>query len=242
MSTVHSTDENARGRIGRPVGLGLLAGGAFYFAGGSIHPSDDPPGLSVKEHLLLLFEDSSWYSSHALLLVAMVLIAAALVALVKGRALAGVARAHRVARIAAGAAALAALDMVLHLVVATDADRIAAGQSTPLTDVHVVAETVTVPVFGLSVAALAVVGAWTRTLGNPVTAVFGVLGGVAYALAGATFLFTDALNFLFPVSTGIALWAIGVGAGLLARSRAETPGHVAHDRRTRLERSDPGAA
>ena len=129
-------------------------------------------------------------------------------------------RAHKIAGVAAVAAVLASLDMVLHLVVATEADRIEAGLSTPLTDVHVIAETITVPLFGLSIAALAVVGAQTRTLGNALTAVLGVIGGVSYALAGATFLFTDALNFLFPMSSGIALWAIGVGVGLLLRSRA----------------------
>lgn len=221
MSTVQPAENNARSRrLGLWVGLGLLAGGASYFAGGSMHPSDDPPGLSLEEHLLLLFQDPSWYSSHALLLVAMVLIAAALGALAHSGALAGVVRAHKVAGVAAAAAVVASLDMVLHLVVATEANRIETGLSTPLTDVHVVAETITVPLFGLSIAALAVVGARTRTLGNPVTAVLGVIGGVAYALAGATFLFTDVLNFLFPMSSGIALWAIGGGAGLLLRSRA----------------------
>lgn len=150
----------------------------------------------------------------------MILIAASLLALVRGGALAQVARAQTVATIAAVAAVLAAADMLLHLVVAVEADRLAAGRSTPLTDVHVVAETLTVPAFGLSIAALALVGAWTRTVGNPVAAVLGVVGGLAYARAGATFLFTDAPNFLFPVSTGIALWAIGVGIALLLRSRA----------------------
>ena len=218
MSTAHPTENNARGRRRRhAAGLALLAGGAAYFAGGSIHPSDDPPGLSVKEHLLLLFEDPSWYSSHALLLVAMVLIAVALVVIVHSGALAAVTRAHKVATFAAAVAVLASLDMVLHLVVATEADRIEAGLSTPLTDVHVIAETITTPLFGLGIAALAVVGARTRTLGNTLTAVLGILGGLAYALAGATFLLTDALNFLFPFSSGIALWAIGVGAGLLRR-------------------------
>lgn len=221
MSTVQSTEKDPRARRrGHAVGLGLLAGGAAYFVGGSMHPSDDPPGLSVKELLLLMFEDPSWYSSHALLLAAMVLIAAALVVLVRSGALAAVARAHKVASVAAAAAVLASLDMVLHLVVATDADRIEAGLSTPLTDVHLIAETITTPIFGLSIAALAVVGARTRTLGNPLTAVLGVLGGLAYALAGATLLLTDALNFLFPFSSAIALWAIGVGIGLLRRAPA----------------------
>lgn len=114
----------------------------------------------------------------------MILIAASLLALVRGGALAQVARAQTVATIAAVAAVLAAADMLLHLVVAVEADRLAAGRSTPLTDVHVVAETLTVPAFGLSIAALALVGAWTRTVGNPVAAVLGVVGGLVCACRG----------------------------------------------------------
>jgi len=60
----------------------------------------------------------------------------------------------------------------------------------------------------------------TRTIGNWVAAVLGVIGGVAYALAGGTFLLTDRLNFLFPISSGIALWAMAAGIGLLLRGRA----------------------
>jgi hypothetical protein len=97
----------------------------------------------------------------------------------------------------------------------SEADEIAAGQRTPITDVQIVSETITTPLFGLSIAALAVVGAATRTLGNWPAAVLGVVGGVAYALAAGTFLITDSLNFLFPVSSGIALWAALSGAGLL---------------------------
>lgn len=66
----------------------------------------------------------------------------------------------------------------------------------------------------------AVVGAATRTVGNVVTAVPGVVGGVAYALAGATILITDALDGLFPLAAGIAVWAAAAGVGLLLRRRA----------------------
>lgn len=51
----------------------------------------------------------------------------------------------------------------------------------------------------------------------------GVVGGVGYGLAGATFLFSDRLGFLFPAASGIALWSIAAGIGLLLRLRATTP-------------------
>ncbi|MDQ3642509.1 MAG: hypothetical protein M3450_13850 [Actinomycetota bacterium] len=221
MSTMQQTEESIRApRISPRVAWGLLGGGAFFFVGGSMHPGEDPPGLSLKEHLHLLFQDPAWYPSHALLLAGMVLIAASLVALVRGGTLASVPRAQKVGAIAAVAAVLGALDMLLHLVVASEASSIATGEGTPLTDVHVVAETLTVPVFGFSIAALGVVGALTRTMGNRLTAVLAVVGGVTYGLAGATFAFTDTLNFLFPGGGVIGLWAIGVGIWVLLQSRA----------------------
>lgn len=215
------------------VGWGLVAGGASYLVGGSMHPSEDPPGLSAKEHLLLLYENPSWYPSHALLLVGMTLIAASLVALVRGNSLASAARAQAAANIAAIAAVVGAAASLLHLVAAADADAIAAGRSTPLTDVSLVVETLTAPAFGLSIAALAAIGASTRTIGNRVTGSFGVVGGVAYALAGGTVLFTDKLNLLFPFSSGIGLWAVAAAIGLLLRARANANvgGRVAYERR-----------
>jgi len=221
MSAAPTTETRKRvDRTSPLVGWGLLAGGAFFLAGGPMHPKEDPPGVSVKEHFRVMFDDPSWYPAHAVLLVGMVLIAASLVALVRSRALAGVPRAHVAAVIAAVAAAAAAPGMLLHLIAAVDADAIAAHQSTPILDVQSIVDTITVPAFGFSIAALAVIGAMTRTLGNPVTAVAGVVGGVGYGLAGATFLFTDRLNFLFPAATGIALWTLAVAVGLLRPRRA----------------------
>jgi hypothetical protein len=122
--------------------------------------------------------------------------------------------------VAAATSVAAAGGMLLHLIAAVDADRIAAGEGTPITDVHVVVETITVPAFGFSMAALAVIGALTRTLGNRVTAIFGVVGGVGFGLAGATFLFTDTLDGLFPAASGIAVWALAAGIGMLLHRRA----------------------
>jgi hypothetical protein len=204
------------------IAWGLLAGGLLFLAGGPLHPKEDPPDVTVREHLRVMFENSSWYPAHALLLAGVVLIAAALVVLARGRSLAGVPRAQTAATVAAVAAVASVPGMLLHLVAASEAGAIAAGDATPLTDVLLVIETLSVPAFGFSIAALAVVGALTRTLGDPVTAVLGVVGGVGYGLAGATILLTDALNFLFPAATGIALWAAIAGARLLLRPGVAT--------------------
>jgi hypothetical protein len=197
------------------VAGGLVAGGILFFIAGGMHPGDDPPGLSLKEHLLLLYEDPAWYPSHALLLAGTALIAASLIALVRGRTLAARPRVQAAAKIAAITASLSVVSALLHLVSASDADRIAAGAGTPLTDASLGVETLVIPAFGLAIAALAALGAATHTLGNWIAAVVGITGGVAYALAAGTALFTDALNFLFPAAAGIAVWAIMVGIGIL---------------------------
>lgn len=222
--TQQMTAHDVRSRPTSLVGWGLLAGGVIFFVGGSMHPKEDPPGVTVKEHLHSMYVDPLWYPAHALLLLGTVLIAAALVALVRARLLAAVPRAQTVGTVAAVAAVLGTLETLLHLLAAVDADRIAHHDATPLTDILSVVETVAGPVFGFSIAALAVVGGFTRTLGNRVTAVLGVVGGVAYGIATATILFTDKTDFLFPVSAGIGLWTMAAGIGLLLRSRSTRPG------------------
>lgn len=220
---MQNNDVRKTRRISPAVSWGLLIGGLFFFVGGSIHPGDDPPGLSVKEHLGLLFSDAAWYPSHALLLAGMVLVAAALVVLAQRRTLAAAPRAQVVASIAAVTAVFSAVATLVHLVAASEAARIASGQSTPITDVQIVTETLSAPASGFSIAALAVIGGATRTLGNRLIAAFGVVGGVSYGLAGGTFLFTDQLNFLFPASSGMGLWAIGAGGWLVLRARTTSP-------------------
>ena len=74
------------------------------------------------------------------------------------------------------------------------------------------------------------IGALTHTLGNRLSAVLGVLGGVGYAIAGGTILFTDRLDFLFPAAGGIGLWTAAAGTGLLLGSRSRPPGPHATQR------------
>jgi hypothetical protein len=154
------------------------------------------------------------------------LIAAALTVLARGGAWTEVPRVHGALAVAAGASVAAAAGMVLHLIAAVDADNIAAGDRTPVTDLQLVIETITVPAFGLSIAVLAVIGARTHTIGNRPAAVLAVIDGVGYALAGATVLLTDELDVLFPAASGIGLWAVSAGFGLLRRSRADEPAVV----------------
>ncbi|MEO8328829.1 MAG: hypothetical protein ABI586_02380 [Candidatus Nanopelagicales bacterium] len=227
MSTEQSAERSvSTGRASPIVAWGLLAGGVTFFVGGSMHPKEDPTGVTAKEHLRIMYEDPAWYPAHSLLVVGMVLIAAALIMLVRGPTLSGSSRAVMVGKVAAVTAVFGAAGTLLHLIAAIDSDRIAAHQATPITDVMGVAETLTVPAFGLGIAALAVVGASTRTLGNWLIAVPGVIGGIGYGLAGGTILFTDRLDFLFPAASGIGIWTAAAGIWLLVKSRSRS-GHPA---------------
>ena len=221
-ATAESPGSGVARRTGPLVAGALVLGGVLFFVGGGMHPDEDPPDVTLKEHLLLMFRDPGWYPAHVVLLAGTALIALALVALVRGGALDGVPRVRRVAVVAAVAAVASAPAALMHLAAAVDADRISVHHATPFTDVALVVETVTTPFFGLAMAALAVAGAATRTLGNPVTAVACVVGGLGYALAGSTFLVTDAFDPLFPAAAGVAVWAAAAGVGLLVRRRRAT--------------------
>ncbi|WP_329375602.1 hypothetical protein [Streptomyces sp. NBC_01483] len=199
----------------------LLVGGAAFLVGGGMHPRVDAPDGGAKERLRVMFEDGDWYPSQALMLAGTACIAAALVALVRRRLPAG-APSRYAAVVAAVGAALASVALLVHLLAAGEADRLAGGGDTPITDALVVVDTIAIPVFGLAIAALALLGALTRSLGNVVVAIPGVVGGAGYALAAGTILISDRLDGLFPTAIGIALWAAAVGVQLLLRDRRAT--------------------
>lgn len=221
MRTVVETAGNVRARIPAAAGWSLVAGGALWFVFGGMHPKEDPPDVTLKEHLAIMYENDAWYPSHAGLFLGMGLIALGLFAVVRSRTLQG--SMHRTVAVAAGATGAATAALLVHLVMAVDADRIAAGEATPITDVQIVLEAVTAPAAGVAIAVVAALGAATRRFGNRFAAAAGIVGGLAYALAGGTFWFTDALGPLFPLSGLIGVWAVVTGASTLRRATATTP-------------------
>jgi hypothetical protein len=40
-----------------------------------MHPHEDPPDVTVKEHMRVMFEDPAWYPSHTVLLPDMAVLA-----------------------------------------------------------------------------------------------------------------------------------------------------------------------
>ncbi|WP_369244385.1 hypothetical protein [Streptomyces sp. R41] len=200
----------------------LLAGGTAFLVGGGMHPRVDAPDGGAKERLRIMFEDGGWYPSQALMLAGTACIAAALITLVRRRLPAGAPSVRYAAMVAAVGAALASVALLVHLLAAGEADRLVGGGATPITDTLVVVDTIAIPLFGLAIAALALAGALTRSLGNVVVAIPGVVGGVGYAFAAGTILISDRLDGLFPTAIGIALWAAAVGVQQLLRERRAT--------------------
>lgn len=196
----------------------LGIGGVLFFAGVVLHPHQHVDGGTLEEQFHAMFSDSRWYPAHVLLLTGIALMAAALVGLAR-RVPTGLPR--RTTRFAALAAVVGTAAMVLHLFAKLDDANIVAGDPTPLLFTHAGVETITVPLVGIAFALLALAGGRSRALGNPAVAALGVVGGLGYALAGATAPFTATFTPLFDLVGLVGLWAAVVGAMQIAHGRNE---------------------
>lgn len=94
---------------------------------------------------------------------------------------------------------------------------IAGGHQTFGYQLQAMNETIVDAPWGVGIAALALVGGLTRTLGNRVTVAFGVVGGLAFALASATIAYTDRFDGPFPLASLVGIWGVVVGLMVLAR-------------------------
>ena len=216
-STAHRTTTPVQSS-NRLAGACFVLGGVAFFTGGAMHPTDSGTGSKVAQlHEMLV--DDKWYPSHALLLVAMVSFAVAVLSIRRRGDLTGAMAA--VTRVASVIAVFAAVGMAVHLFSALGADGIADGQQTLVSRVAALNEMLVAAPWALSIAALAVVGGLTRSLGNPVTLALGLVGGLAHALAAATIAYTDRFDGLFPVGSLIGVWALIVGLMTLVRREVD---------------------
>ncbi len=207
MIEAHPDAVRTRG-LSRLAGPSLVLGGVAFFVGGVTHPSDSGEGNKVQQlHDMLV--DSSWYPSHAVLLAAMALFATGILALRHRRDLnPGI---KRLLKFVFVIACIATVAMAGHLFAALAAESLTDGKQSLVSRVQTVNETVVDAAWGLAVAALAVVGGLTRSIGNRITVAFGFVGGLAFALASATIPYTDTFDPLFKVGSLLSIWAILVG-------------------------------
>ena len=204
--------------MNRPGSWFLGVGGILFIAGVIVHPHQHVEGGTLEEQFHAMFNDSRWYPAHVLLLAGMALIAAALVGLARH---VPTGLPHRTTRFAAVAAVVGTAAMVLHLFAKLDDANIVAGESTPLLFTHAGVETITVPLVGIAFAMLAFAGGRSRALGNPAIGALGVIGGLGYALAGATAPFTATFTPLFDLVVLVGLWAAIVGGMQIVHGRDE---------------------
>lgn len=195
----------------------LFAAGAVAFnVGGALHPNDDGRGDKAQQlHDMLL--KSTWYPAHVGLLLSFALFTLAFAAC---RRLPLSHPTRRVLRGLTVVSAVTTVAMVPHLLAPLGADHVVSRHS-PMTVFMTIDETLVDAPWALGVAVLAVVAGLAADLGNRISAVLGLVGGVCFALAAVTIPFVDTFDGLFPVGgMGITLWALSVAlVGLLRRPR-----------------------
>jgi hypothetical protein len=197
-------------RTSQPVRIAgpcFLLGGIAFFAGGLTHPSGSGHGNKVQQ-LHEMLGRSGWYPAHALLLAAVALVSAGIFASRQRQDLTS--GMERLLRIAFVIGCITVVSMTVHLLAPLGAASVAGGKPALLSRVQALNELVDAS-WALSLAALAVAGGVTGTVGNRLTIPFGLVGGLAFALASATVPFTDTFDALFKVGSLLSVWAIAVG-------------------------------
>ena len=198
----------------RRSALGLAGAGLLLAAGGLAHPRVES-GATYEEGLAGMFEAAAWTASHALTLAGFLLLAVSAVALVRDLGREWSPRLRMAGWAVAGAAGLAAIETVPHLLAASEGDALLSGEAAPLTDVHAILQAITSPAVGISIVALAIISASQRNLANgKVAAAVATVGGVAFALAGPLLLLTKdpAFSPLFAGAALMAAWLVLAGA------------------------------
>lgn len=214
QARTHTVVTSRAGRAGHAL---LIAGGLAFLVGGPMHPQGSNEGDKIQQlHSMLV--DPAWYPAHLVSVLGFVCVAAGLLALRRDPGMRE--RLGRLLTVSLWVALVAALGSVVHLLAATQAVEVGEGHVTPLVALFMGVETVVNPVWGVMVAALAVVGGRSRALGNRIVLALGLLGGLAFALATATIAFVDTFDPLFPVAGLAGLWLVAVGLVGLLRRRA----------------------
>jgi len=206
-----------------PSSAALVGAAVAFNLGGALHPEDNGTGDKIAQLHDMLVHDT-WYASHAFLLVSFVLFTVAFW-LLRDRPELGSAT-RRTVRVMTLVSAMTTLLMVPHLLAPLGADSIADGRANALSIFMTIDETLADAPWAVGIALLALVGAVAEDLGNRVTGLFGVVGGLSFAAAAVTIPFTDTFDGLFPVGgMGITLWAFGlVAVAAWRRQRAHRAG------------------
>lgn len=201
----------------------LVAGAVALFIGGMLHPEEDP-ALSGHAAQAAWIGDPLWIPCHSLILLSSILFALGLTGLLRHGPSLGVS-ARRAGWAAVAGAVLSVVENVPHLAATFESDAAAAGHATPFLNTHMALALLAFPLFGFSVAALAVLGG--RQLAHPVFVAGAVVGGSCWGLGPWAVgpLGMESLDVLFIIGMLMALWfaVVGVRGVLVKGPKAGQP-------------------
>ena len=195
----------------------MAVAGLLTFIGGQIHPRGE---LDQDFHQLeagLLSHEKTWDMTHAVLAVAIVLLAAGLYLMLQTDRVRTDRPLHTATVIALIGALISWPEMAFHIAMTSEAGALASGGATPLFDIHVVLQAIFTPLLGWGMAAMAWRGGVTGRWGNRWIAVLGVVGGLVFGLAGPVVaLHPDSHDsLLFIGDAPLGLWALAAGLQVL---------------------------
>lgn len=194
----------------RRVGGGLLGAGALTFLlYAATHPHDEA-SATLTGAVASMAAQPAWVLSHVIGLLALTLIGAGMVTLVRSHRFAESPRLHWWGWAVVAAVVIGAIETIPHILVASESAALAAGGPTPITDLHLALQILFTPAYGLSIAGLAVAG--FGRVAHPAVCLLGVVGGVFLAPAGPMLWLTGDPMFglLFIPANGTWLFLLGV--------------------------------
>lgn len=185
--------------------LFLGAAGILLFFGGPLHPRADP-ALPFNVSTAAMLADPHWPISHGLMLAGDVCVLLALIGLRRRTDIPISLR--RALQLAVIGASLAVVEMAFHLAAVVDRAALVAGAATPVLTIHLSLAVVAFPVFGLSMSAVAFLGARQRAIGGATIAGLGILGGLMDAVSAPIVVLTrdQHYSWLFIGVLPLAIW------------------------------------
>jgi hypothetical protein len=182
-----------------------------------MHPDPDT-SMSFARSTAHMLADPRWVPAHALLLAGFALMVPGVLSIVRDESLSGTVR--KIARVALAGAVLSVVEAVFHLASASEATALAKGGSAPIVQIHLQLARIAFPLIGVSIAALAIVGARSRAMTHPLVATIGVVGGLMHGLSAPIVVTSQNQHFsvLFMGGALMAIWLVAVGVtGLVSR-------------------------
>ena len=179
--------------------------------GGPLHPRDE------TMHGMLVNPD--WFPSHMAQLVGFGLMTLGMMRF--RRIMPHSPAVQRWSGLAALGLALQTVEMAFHLASMVDAEKLAAGQATPILSTHIVLALTIYPLLAILMSGFVIAAAKTRELGNPWLAPLAIFGLVAQAIAVVLVAGFDmqAARIGFPMVMAFALWTVVVSL-MPSRGRA----------------------